>query len=231
MSGQVDKTMKDGVLAVFIFVSSLVQDGGQNWYQVSITLQVGRNMAEKQNWQDWLADQRAQSQMFVEEVGLDRTRPNWAQRVVDGFNRFCNFKSEKEEDRKPIFFWFGGYRVSSAGREVEGWKQVMLREVGEGAVVLIIDEESKRFLLVAKAEPGNATKGAVLLAPTLQTSKSNLDRAHGGKCPPRAEFLDASETRWSRFCQDGGRFYHKVNQYAVVRMTDEQVGDLASNEA
>ncbi len=60
-----------------------------------------------------------------------------------------------------------------------------------------------------------------MLAPTVQASKSNLEAAHSGKRPPRAELLDKYPVTWVEIPQDGGRFFGKVNNYGVVEVEEE----------
>lgn len=90
----------------------------------------------------------------------------------------------------------------------------MIVETGKGVVVLLYSP-NKGVLLQAKAEPGNDSVGCVLLAPTLQTSKSNLEVVHGGKKPPRADLVN-DQIKWTSLCQDGGRNFKKRNNYAIV---------------
>jgi len=128
------------------------------------------------------------------------------------------------------FFKVIGMNIAPTGqREVRSWDQPMIQEKGPGAVVLIVNKRGE-FLLQAKAEPGNDSPGCVLLAPTLQASLSNLQQAHGGKKPPRSELI-TEDTRWIKLLQDGGRFFHKTNHYAVLRVEGKKtVGQLLPDE-
>ncbi|MBI2551938.1 NDP-hexose 2,3-dehydratase family protein [Candidatus Uhrbacteria bacterium] len=171
------------------------------------------------NWQDWLAEQRAKSQMSATVVPLSEAQP-WG--LQDGGARFGRPDGG--------FFNLVGVHVV-AQREVREWNQPLLQEVGEGAVVLFQSLfDLGYFLVAARQEPGNTTKpGHVLLGPPLQASWSNLQQAHGGKRPPRAELLDGKEIEWVRLTMDGGRFIGKENRYAVVRVSPHTF-ELADNE-
>ena len=164
------------------------------------------------NWREWLAEQRAASSISVSRIPLADVRGWGMQEDRSRFGR---------PDGK--FFNLMGAKIEVPGpgqREVQSWDQPLVEEVGEGAVVLAIHLNRKRLhyecLVSAKAEPGNDTPGCVLLAPTLQTSASNLEQAHGGKRPPRAELLDGRKVRWVRVLRDGARFYKKWNRYALL---------------
>ncbi len=174
---------------------------------------------KRQTWQDWLAARRAASTMSVKPCRLIDTN-GW-----DLLN-----KGERFGRPDSKFFNVIGVNVGEAGREVEGWGQGMAQEVAEGAVILVTNLGSNAFLLATKAEPGNDVPGCVLLGPTLAAGKSNLDQAHGGSRPPRAQLLDGRQVSWTSFRQDGGRFFRKTNQYAILAIDEAELGDLLPNE-
>lgn len=175
---------------------------------------------QPQSWQEWLASRQAASTMKTSRVPLDQVGGGWG--MEDG--GWCYGRS----DRK--FFALVGTQVCTGGgeREVAVWGQPLIEEYGQGVVVLIIDPTQDRFLLRAKAEPGNAALGCVALAPTIQCSRSNLDQVHGGKRPPRVELLDDRQVDWIHILQDGGKFDRKVNIYQILYL--EEVGELSADE-
>jgi len=152
------------------------------------------------NWQKWLEVQQTKSTMVVIPKRLGN---------VDGW--IMDPESVRRPDRG--FFELIGTNIT-AKKEVSSWDQPMLKEAGEGVIVLVYSP-TKGVLLQAKAEPGNDSLGYMLLAATLQVSKSNLEAKHGGKKPPRAELI-TNQTEWTSFCQDGGRYFKKRNNYAIV---------------
>lgn len=175
-------------------------------------------------WQEWLAERRANSTMEVAAMGLEQIlgaqgKKDWGQ-VSGNVGRW--------DER----FWrVIGARIR-AKREVTAWEQPLVEVLdGAGTVVLVRDARHHQYLLQAKAEPGHKTKpGHVLLAPTLQASRANLEAAHGGKRPPRAELLDGREIRFVQFVQDGGIFYGKINAYAILLLAEQEVGALRPDE-
>lgn len=175
------------------------------------------------SWQEWLQRKRGESGMDVRRISLADTS-GWGLQD-DG----CLFGRPD-----GAFFSLQGFRVrvSDNQREVAAWDQPMLVESGEGACVLVYRREEAHLhcLIVAKAEPGNAVPGCVLLAPTIQASKANLEQVHGGRRPPRAELLDNIEPTWVRMHQDGGRVRGKWNRYAVVRSSKELIGATHDTE-
>lgn len=157
------------------------------------------------NWKERLAQKRAESRMVVDSCSLSEIGGGW-QMASDqsAFHR---------KDNK--FFRMDGVMVHGGGREVPGWGQPLLREQGPG--VLVLATYGDGFLVTMRQEPGNpADKQYVLLGPPLQASLGNMQQAHGGKRPPRAEFYDDPNVVWAEGCKDGGRFIESTNQLGIV---------------
>lgn len=170
-------------------------------------------------WQEWFAAQQAASKMTVERASLSDAKDWGLQGDGTHFGR---------HDGK--FFEIVGVLVMVPdGREVSGWNQPLVWEVGEGALVLLKRAGEEEYLVAAKPEPGNNSSGRVLLAPPLQASKSNLGQAHGGKRPPRAELLDRPGVQWVVLHKDGGRYLDSSNHGAIVEVGDNEI-QLNPNE-
>jgi oxidase EvaA len=171
------------------------------------------------SWKDWLADQRKKSEMTVEEISLSEVDDPWG--MHDG-----NYCREPEG-----FFNIVGAKIR-ANREVSDWSQPIMKELGKGVVVLVKSMDKHRrtmLLLIARQEPGNpANKNHILLGPTIQASESNMAQVHGGKRPPFAELLDkyGDSIIWIELPQDGGRFFGKVNKYAIMEIATEGTKEI-----
>jgi oxidase EvaA len=80
------------------------------------------------------------------------------------------------------------------------------------------------FLLQAKAEPGNI--GILQFCPTIQSTWSNIRRAHAGKRPPMVEVLTAETgvriVYRAEHNEEGGRFWQKSNENIVAFLDDER---------
>ena len=134
------------------------------------------------------------------------------------------------------FFAIEGVRTQSGGlREVASWDQPIYTQPEGGILAMLARETSGQgveFLLGAKAEPGNI--GILQLSPSIQSTWSNIKRAHAGKRPPLIEVLTAE--RGVRFVyralhnEEGGRFWQKTNENIVAFLDDEGViaTDLSS---
>jgi oxidase EvaA len=127
------------------------------------------------------------------------------------------------------FFSVEGVRIESGDlREVASWDQPIYTQPEGGILGLIAREHAGKgieFLLQAKAEPGNI--GVLQLCPTIQSTWSNIRRAHAGKCPPMVEVLTADTgvrmVYRAEHNEEGGRFWRKSNENIIAFLDDESV--------
>lgn len=127
------------------------------------------------------------------------------------------------------FFGIEGVRIESGDlREVASWDQPIYTQPEGGILGLIAREHAENgveFLLQAKAEPGNI--GVLQLCPTIQSTWSNIRRAHAGKRPPMVEVLTAETgvriVYRAEHNEEGGRFWRKSNENIVAFLDDESV--------
>lgn len=172
------------------------------------------------NWKQKLEEARNNSKMEVLPCSLGELGGGWGMKADgSGFGR---------EDGK--FFDLAGFKVYGSGREVPGWGQPLIKEEGVGVVALICDR-NRNFILATRQEPGNpANKRHVLLGASLQASRGNLEQAHGGKLPPRAELYKNSQVVWIDATGDGGRFFGKTNRLGVLVVRSVEDVGLLPNE-
>lgn len=167
---------------------------------------------------EWLEKKRKESNMILEEIGINELG-KWHVSKQTG-----NIYHESGG-----FFEVIGIRISnSIDREVGnvGWTQPMIAKNPGGILGLIMKRFSgvPHYLLQAKAEPGNINK--LQLSPTLQATKSNLQREHGGRKPLFAEYFENNKkskiiySKWQT--EDGGRFYLKSNLNMIVEISENE---------
>ena len=119
------------------------------------------------------------------------------------------------------FFTIEGTRTKAQGlREVNEWDQPILRQIEGGILAMACTriDNSIKFLLNAKAEPGNL--GYYQISPTLQCTQSNLSKAHKGKSPPLSNILsDEAPSKLiysAEHNEEGGRFWRKSNINCII---------------
>ena len=171
--------------------------------------EVGRVLA-------WLEERRRQSRMEVDEVPMSRLA-RWR---VDPESGVISHETGE-------FFRVIGICVRNASaRETASWCQPIIYQPEMGILGILVQKRSGRdhYLLQAKAEPGNI--GKLQLSPTLQSTVSNLRRAHGGLKSPFADYFEnprPDSVIYARYQgEDGGRLHLKKNLNMLVRLADDE---------
>ncbi|MFE1818652.1 NDP-hexose 2,3-dehydratase family protein [Streptomyces anulatus] len=134
--------------------------------------------------------------------------------------------------RSGRFFTVEGMRVHDADRPGAPWEQPVMRQPEVGVLGLLAKEFDGvlHFLAQAKMEPGN--RGMLQLSPTVQATRSNYQRVHGGSGVRFLEFF--TEPGRARPLTDtlqsehGEWFLHKSNRNVVVETADEVAEDPAA---
>ena len=158
----------------------------------------------------WLDEARKKIDFAAELIDLDR---------VEGWNRDAETGNIYHSIGE--FFSIEGVRITAgSAREVSHWDQPIFNQK-EGGILALVAQRSGthvQFLLNAKAEPGNI--GALQLSPSIQCTRSNLNRAHEGRLPPLAELLDdgaaCTLVYEALHNEEGGRFWRKSNSNRLL---------------
>jgi oxidase EvaA len=171
--------------------------------------EVGRVLA-------WLEERRARSRIEVEEVPMSQLA-RWR---VDPDSGVISHETGE-------FFRVIGICVRNASaRETMSWCQPIIYQPEMGILGILVQRRGglDHYLLQAKAEPGNI--GKLQLSPTLQSTVSNLRRAHGGLKSPFADYFEhprPGSVIYARYQgEDGGRLHLKKNLNMLVRLPDDE---------
>lgn len=162
----------------------------------------------------WMATFRENPSMSVSDIELSACAP-W---------RFEHGTVNRPDGR---FFRIIG--ISEPGRV-----QLFLDqpEVGLLGFVFADFDGTRHVLVQAKDEPGN--EGLTQIAPTVQATKSNTERAHGGIEVPYVEAFDAAPgarvLNHSQSSEHGERFWKKQNRNMAILLSaaPAPVGDRYS---
>ncbi|MER7001317.1 NDP-hexose 2,3-dehydratase family protein [Streptomyces sp. NPDC000410] len=169
--------------------------------------------------QDWLG--RCGSRTRVRRIPLDALE-DWHTDPATGDLRHATGR----------FFTVRGLDVSLPGAPVPHWSQPVLDqpETGILGILLTYADGVPHLLMQAKAEPGNPD--GAQLSPTVQATRSNYTRAHGGRAVPYLEhFLDPDPRRIvADVCQSeqGSWFLGKRNRNMIVEVDAARVDVLDS---
>lgn len=126
-------------------------------------------------------------------------------------------------NRKRSFFSIKGMRRFEDG-EFTGEQPIIIQpEIGYLGIIAREIDGVLHFLMQAKIEPGNVN--CVQISPTIQATKSNFTRAHGGKLPTYFELFEHSERYEVIYDQiqseQATRFYKKRNRNMIMIVNDK----------
>ncbi len=165
----------------------------------------------------WRETKRGEIPFKADLIGLDEVR---------GWSRDAHGNVRHKSGQ---FFGVEGVRIESGDlREVASWDQPIYTQPEGGILALLAREtpaDGVQFLLNGKPEPGNI--GTIQFSPTIQSTWSNIRRAHAGKRPPMVEVLTAE--KGVRFVyraehnEEGGRFWRKSNENIIAFLDHESV--------
>jgi oxidase EvaA len=168
---------------------------------------------------EWVNYWRKNTTLKIEEIPIKECR-NW----------YTDEKTGNIHHESGKFFSIVGMRASSEDREQKGWDQPILAQPEVGFLGIAVKKINGilHFLMQAKEEPGNIDK--VHISPTLQATKSNYTRVHGGELPLFFDiFHEPGERRvlYSKLqSEEGGRFLLKNNLNMVVELKDDELNEV-----
>lgn len=126
-------------------------------------------------------------------------------------------------NRKRSFFSIKGMRRFVDNEFVNEQPIIIQPEIGYLGIICKEINGTLNFLMQAKIEPGNIN--CVQISPTIQATKSNFTRAHGGKLPAYFSYFENSRNYHVVFDQiqseQAARFYKKRNRNMVMLVEED----------
>lgn len=162
----------------------------------------------------WLAGRERTDRMKVEQAPLAE---------MEGWHFTEGHGSLVHDSGK--FFSIDGVRVIRTEPEARSWQQPIIDQPEVGILGLLAKEFDgvPHFLMQAKIEPGN--RRPLQLSPTVQATRSNYTKVHGGASTPYLEhFLQPGRGRVIADVlqsEQGTWFLGKRNRNMVVETTDD----------
>ncbi|MFJ7250496.1 NDP-hexose 2,3-dehydratase family protein [Kitasatospora sp. NPDC098652] len=162
----------------------------------------------------WLGERETTDRMTVERVPLADLK-GW---------HFTEGRASLVHDSGK-FFSIQGADVTSTGPGPRAWQQPLIHQPEVGILGLLAKEFGGvlHFLMQAKIEPGNRRQ--LQLSPTVQATRSNYTKVHGGAAIPYLDhFLQEGRGRVIADVlqsEQGAWFLGKRNRNMVVETTDE----------
>jgi oxidase EvaA len=167
---------------------------------------------------EWIENLRKNSTLQIKKIPIKECR-KW----------YTDEKTGNIHHESGQFFSVVGIRCYSEDREMVGWDQPIMEQAEVGILGFLVKKINGifHFLVQAKEEPGNIDK--VHIAPTLQATKSNYTRVHGGKLPLFFDIFDKPGNRkviYSKLqSEEGGRFFLKNNLNVLIELYPDELNE------
>lgn len=117
------------------------------------------------------------------------------------------------------FFKIDGYYINKNFPRIKKFYQPLISQNEIGYLVIFQAKQKNKnfFLLQLKAEPGN--KNIIQLSPTIQATKSNYTRVHGGKKTKYLKYTYKKENFLLNINQpeQGSKYLNKFNKNVIVK--------------
>ena len=171
------------------------------------------NQASLDSIATWIETRNREVSVMVECVPF-KSLDNW-EVLPDNSLRHCSGK----------FFSIEGIRVKTDYPNPMEWEQPIINQPEIGYLGILAKEFDGvlHFLMQAKIEPGNVNN--VQLSPTLQATKSNYTRVHGGKNAAYLEYFRNAKSNQIILDQlqseQGARFLRKRNRNMIVKIEED----------
>ena len=151
----------------------------------------------------WLNKQRSLHKLNVKIINLNAIS-NW------------KFTKKSIHHNSNRFFKIVGLKILSNFYK-KNWEQPIIIQNEIGILGIIKNKKTKKYLLQAKVEPGNINK--LQIAPTVQATKSNYNRVHGGlKVPYIDYFLKLKKLSIFNQSEQGFRYLNKFNSNILIEI-------------
>lgn len=144
-----------------------------------------------------------------------------------------SYRNDRIRHDSGKFFSIDGIRIVTNYRNVPTWDQPIINQPEIGFLGFITKKINGvlHFLAQAKIEPGNLN--IVQLSPTLQATRSNFMRVHGGAKPNYLEYFTGDKKVTVLVDQlqseQGARFLHKRNRNIIIEIPEDEYVEVKDN--
>lgn len=163
----------------------------------------------------WLEERKKNLKVRLDKISLGECTP-WYYDEKEGLIR----------NDKGTFFQITGIRQTKNNGEIVEQPIILQEEIGFLGIICCKIKGVWHYLMQAKIEPGNVN--SVQVSPTLQATKSNFTRQHGGARPAFLEYflnMSAQNVLVDQIqSEQSSRFLGKRNRN-VILMVDKQIDE------
>lgn len=161
----------------------------------------------------WIQELNANTYVNVEQTSI----------AEDPFWFYDDYRGEIL-NRKRSFFSVLGMRYFLNERFVSEQPIILQKEIGYLGIIVKEIDGVLNFLMQAKIEPGNINH--IQISPTIQATKSNFTRVHGGRVPYYFEYFEQAKKNGVVLydqiqSEQGSRFDSKRNRNIILLLDKE----------
>lgn len=122
------------------------------------------------------------------------------------------------------FFQIAGYQEIEDDRIIKEQPIILQNEIGYLGIICKKIDGRLNFLMQAKIEPGNVN--VTQLSPTIQATKSNFKRMHGGDSPKYLEYFE-NASKYNIIVdqlqsEQSSRFFRKRNRNIIIEIDEDE---------
>lgn len=170
---------------------------------------------------NWIDENNKEAKVEIKTVDFPNENGIWFYDEDCGFIR----------NRNNSFFQIVGFQVYNGDMMIEEQPLIKQTEVGYLGIICKLINGVLHFLMQVKIEPGNIN--CVQLSPTIQATRSNFTRKHGGNSPAYLDYFINSRKYKILVDQiqseQSSRFYKKRNRNIVI-LVEEEIEVLPSHK-
>lgn len=160
---------------------------------------------------DWISERKKAAKVEIRKIDFSYNG-FWYYDEKDGYIR----------NENNTFFQLAGYQEIEDDHIVREQPIIIQKEIGYLGIICKMVNGTLNFLMQAKIEPGNIN--VIQISPTIQATKSNFTRLHGGSAPAYLEYFQDSKSHTVVVDQlqseQSSRFYKKRNRNIIIFITD-----------
>lgn len=168
---------------------------------------------------EWIRERNTKQKVDIRKISLEECAP-W----------FYDEKLGWIRNSGMTFFQVLGAVQKSKDHETVEQPVILQKEIGFLGILACRMQGVWHFLMQAKIEPGNIN--CVQLSPTIQATKSNFTRRHGGRAPAYLDIfmnVDKKDVLVDQLqSEQSSRFLGKRNRNIIIKI-DEPVAELDSH--
>lgn len=169
-------------------------------------------LSETKELINWIQERNSNISVDIQKVGLD-----------DISSWFYDEETGVIRNEKGTFFKITGMQKRVNNQVILEQPIILQDEIGYLGIICKEFDGEMYYLMQAKIEPGNINK--VQISPTIQATKSNFTKQHGGKEPAYLEyFKNASKYKIivdQIQSEQSARFWGKRNRNIIIEIEEE----------